>query len=313
MVKLAGDDEAGPGHGPDHDDLRQPAAGPVHDVRAELQRRPARRAGQPARPAAPSSSTRLLTPWSGTAPKTATATFTIDQGCDVRLRARAERLGASSTAAGPPGRRGDDDRQPHRRRPEPHARDREPAAGPGRQPQGRPGLPGRERRRRHLPGDTRGSARSNAPAGSGDAPVALAGTVYLTGPTDGGLAGLAITLPGKVGPVDLGTVVTRAGILLRPDGGLTVKTRPLPAIVGGVPVSIRSLALTLDRPGFILNASSCAPQQVDGAARGRRRRHRDGQPRPTRRPTAAALKFTPKLEATLGARRAGPSPARSRR
>ena len=32
--------QAQPGHGPDHDDLRQPAAGAVHGVRAELRRRP---------------------------------------------------------------------------------------------------------------------------------------------------------------------------------------------------------------------------------------------------------------------------------
>ena len=61
----------------------------------------------------------------------------------------------------------------------------------------------------------------------------------LTGPVDGGLAGLAIAIPGKVGPVDLGTVVVRASIALRADGGLTVRTRPLPRLVGGVPVSIR--------------------------------------------------------------------------
>jgi hypothetical protein len=125
--------------------------------------------------------------------------------------------------------------------------------------------------------------------------------VSLTGPTDGGLAGLAIVIPGRVGPVDLGTVVVRASIALRPDGGLTVRTRPLPRLIGGVPVSIRSLALTLDRPGFILNASSCAAQQVKAVL--------DGSDGATATVTApyqatdcAGLRFAPKLEAVVGRR-----------
>jgi hypothetical protein len=129
----------------------------------------------------------------------------------------------------------------------------------------------------------------------------LSGTVSLTGPTDGGLAGLAITLPARVGPVDLGTVVVRAAILLRPDGGLTVRTRPLPQIVGGVPVAIRQLALALDRPGFVLNSSSCAPQQVtavlEGAGGGTAT-----VGAPYQATDCAGLPFAPRLTATVGKR-----------
>ena len=138
-------------------------------------------------------------------------------------------------------------------------------------------------------------------AGSGDAPVALNGTVFLTGPQDGGIAGFEMVIPGKVGPVDLGTVTVRASIMLRPDGGLTVKTSPLPRLIGGVPVSIRSFALTLDRPGFILNASSCAAQAVRATLEGV-----DGAvaavSAPYQASDCAGLRFSPKLEATLGAR-----------
>src|SRR4029079_17476399 len=118
-----------------------------------------------------------------------------------------------------------------------------------------------------CPADSRVGSVSTL-VGSGSAPVALAGTVFLTGPTDGGPAGLAIALPAQVGPVNLGTAVVRAGIALRPDGGLDVRTRPLPRFLGGVPVSIRALTLTLDRPGFVLNASSCALQQVGATVEG---------------------------------------------
>jgi hypothetical protein len=138
-------------------------------------------------------------------------------------------------------------------------------------------------------------------AGSGDAPVSLAGAVYLTGPFDGGFAGLAIVIPGKVGPVDLGTVIVRGSIALRPDGGLTVRTTALPRLIGGVPVSIRQLALTFDRPGFILNASSCAAQAVRAVLEGV-----DGATATVEAPyqatDCAGLPFSPRIEATIGKR-----------
>lgn len=143
----------------------------------------------------------------------------------------------------------------------------------------------------------------SALVGAGAAPVPLSGRVYLTGPVDGSLVGMAIVLPGRVGPVDLGTVVTRAGIVLRPaDGGLTVRTRPLPRFVGGVPVSIRRLALTLDRPGFITNSSSCAAQSVravlasDAGATAT-------PTAPYRATDCAGLPFKPRLRATIGSAR----------
>lgn len=141
----------------------------------------------------------------------------------------------------------------------------------------------------------------SAQAGSGAAPVALAGSVSLTGPTDGGFAGLAMAIPGRVGPVDLGTVVVRASIALRADGGLTVRTSKLPALLGGVPVSIRQFALTLDRPGFILNASSCAPKEVAAVVEGA-----SGSTATVTAPyqasDCAGLRFAPRLEATVGKR-----------
>jgi hypothetical protein len=247
----------------------------------------------------------LLTPWSGTAPKTATASFTIDAdghggACTQASFAPGLRIAAASTAAGRPA----------------GAVTLEVSRPDGSQDLSRvttllpPGLAGSLKGvpvcsdaaadAGACPASTRVGSVS-ALAGSGDAPVALAGTVSLTGPADGGLAGLAIAIPGKVGPVDLGTVVVRAAILLRPDGGLTVRTGTLPRLVGGVPVSIRSLALTLDRPGFIRNASSCAAQQVTAVLDGV-----DGAQATVAAPyqatDCAGLRFTPRLDATVGAR-----------
>ncbi|MBE2317369.1 hypothetical protein DVA67_015410 [Solirubrobacter sp. CPCC 204708] len=228
-----------------------------------------------------------LTPWSGTAPKHATASFTIDQGCALPAFAPGLQVSAASTAAGRPAGSvtmtitrpdGAEDLS------------RVTADLP-------PGLAGSLK---GLPPGTRVGSVS-ATAGAGEAPVALSGDVFLTGPQDGGLAGFQMVIPGKVGPVDLGTVTVNASIKLRPDGGLTVTTTPLPRLVGGVPVSIRSFALTLDRPGFILNASSCAEQAVNATLEGV-----GGTVAKVSAPyhatDCAGLAFAPKLEATLGAR-----------
>jgi hypothetical protein len=113
-----------------------------------------------------------------------------------------------------------------------------------------------------CPADSRvGSA--TLVAGPGGAPLRLGGEVFLTAPIDGSLAGLAITVPGKVGPFDLGTTVSLARIAVRPgDSGLDVTASGLPAIVGGIPLDLRQIALRLDRPGFMRNATSCAAQQL---------------------------------------------------
>ncbi len=225
--------------------------------------------------------TALLTPWSGGAAKTATATFTIDAdgkggACTAAAFAPALQVASDSTAAGRPAgkvtlaiSRPDGSQDLSRVTTElppglagslkgvPVCGDAAAAAGA-------------------CPEASRVGSVSSL-AGTGDAPVSLSGGVYLTGAYDGGFAGLAIVIPGKVGPVDLGTVIVRGSIALRADGGLTVRTTPLPRLIGGVPVSIRQLALSFDRPGFILNASSCSLKAVravlegvDGATRDRR-------------------------------------------
>jgi hypothetical protein len=101
-------------------------------------------------------------------------------------------------------------------------------------------------------------------AGPGGAPLTIQGDVYLTAPPqDGALAGLAITVPGKVGPFDLGTTVSIASIKVRPsDSGLDVTSSNLPQIVGGIPLGLRQIKLNLDRQGFMRNATSCAAQQL---------------------------------------------------
>jgi len=102
-------------------------------------------------------------------------------------------------------------------------------------------------------------------AGTGGAPATLTGTIHLTPGFDGGIAGLAVVVPARVGPIDLGHVVVINKMVIRPEVGVDVVSEPLPRIVGGVPLALRSMTLSLDRDGFLINASSCAPQAITAA------------------------------------------------
>src|SRR5207248_1100582 len=94
-------------------------------------------------------------------------------------------------------------------------------------------------------------------SGPGGAPLTLGGDIYLTGPQDGSLAGLAIVVPARVGPFDFGNVISLARIdVSGADVRLKVTTGDLPSMLAGIPLDLRALTLTLDRPGFARNATS---------------------------------------------------------
>jgi len=92
-----------------------------------------------------------------------------------------------------------------------------------------------------------------------------ANRVYLTGAYDGAPFGLSIVVPALAGPFDLGTVVVRASIALDPrTAQLTISSGALPQILSGIPLDIRTLNITIDRAGLIVNPTSCAPQAITG-------------------------------------------------
>jgi hypothetical protein len=95
-------------------------------------------------------------------------------------------------------------------------------------------------------------------SGAGSHPLFLGGKVYLTGPYNGGAYGLATVVPAIAGPYDLGTVVVRQSLRIDPnDAHVTAVSDPFPTILDGVPLRIRTVNLTLDRPNFIINPTSC--------------------------------------------------------
>lgn len=99
-------------------------------------------------------------------------------------------------------------------------------------------------------------------AGSG-APFYAQGHAYLAGPYEGAPFSLAIVTPAVAGPFDLGTVVVRSALYINPHTArVTVKSDPLPTILQGIPLDIRSITVSIDRPQFTLNPTSCEPMAI---------------------------------------------------
>jgi hypothetical protein len=93
--------------------------------------------------------------------------------------------------------------------------------------------------------------------------------IYLTGPYDGAPFGLSIVSPIVAGPFNLGTIVTRAKIEIDPHTAqITVTTEPLPQVVDGVPTDLRLIDSVIERPGFMINPTHCAPASFAGTAYG---------------------------------------------
>jgi hypothetical protein len=100
-------------------------------------------------------------------------------------------------------------------------------------------------------------------AGVGPSPYFVGGKAYLAGPYKGAPLSLAIITPAVAGPFDLGTVVVRAALVVNPvTTQITVESDPLPTILQGIPLDIRSISVEVARPGFTLNPTNCEPSAV---------------------------------------------------
>jgi hypothetical protein len=103
-------------------------------------------------------------------------------------------------------------------------------------------------------------------AGAGEDPFFLSGKIYLTGPYNGGPYGLAVVVPAVAGPFDLGTVVVRQSLRIDPQTAqVTAVSDPLPTILKGIPIRLRRVDATIDRPGFTLNPTNCNPKTIAGS------------------------------------------------
>jgi hypothetical protein len=133
------------------------------------------------------------------------------------------------------------------------------------------------------------------------APGKPADPIYLTGPYKGAPFGLSVVVPAEAGPFNLdenGPVVVRAAVNVDPHTAqVTVTTDPLPQILKGIPLDIRSVNATIDRPEFMINPTSCEPKQIEGdltSSLGAKVTDRV----PFQVTNCAALAFKPKLTAS---------------
>jgi hypothetical protein len=147
--------------------------------------------------------------------------------------------------------------------------------------------------------------RTTVGAGSGPTPIYVpeAGkaptAVYLAGPYKGAPYSLVVKVPAQAGPFDLGTVAVRSGIYIDPvTTQVSVKSDRLPQILQGIPIAYRDVRVEVDRPGFMVNPTSCKGMKVTSTIAGA-----EGASANPTAPFAAAncarLGFKPKLALRL--------------
>ncbi len=106
-----------------------------------------------------------------------------------------------------------------------------------------------------------GTARVGIGAGAGLSYVH--GRVYLAGPYEDAPLSLAVIVAARVGAFDLGTQTIRAGVEVdRRTARMRLELGAggsIPELVRGIRPHVRDLRILLDRPGFTVNPTSCAP------------------------------------------------------
>jgi hypothetical protein len=101
-------------------------------------------------------------------------------------------------------------------------------------------------------------------AGAGSHPYWVTGHVYLTTGYNGAPFGLSIVVSAQAGPFNLGNVVVRSAITVDPvTTAVTITSGPLPQIIDGVPLRVQTIAVNVNRSGFMFNPTSCTAKQVD--------------------------------------------------
>jgi uncharacterized repeat protein (TIGR01451 family) len=104
-------------------------------------------------------------------------------------------------------------------------------------------------------------------AGAGPSPFYAQGKAYLAGPYKGAPLSMLIITPAVAGPFDLGSVAVRAALNVDPESTkVTVKSDPIPTILQGIPLDVRSIAVKIDRSDFTLNPTSCEVKALSAEA-----------------------------------------------
>jgi hypothetical protein len=110
---------------------------------------------------------------------------------------------------------------------------------------------------------------TNVGTGVGQVITYIPGRAYLAGPYKGAPLSMVVITPILAGPYDLGVVAVRSAIYVNGElGQATVKTDPFPQIYQGIPVRIRDIRVSVDRPEVTLNPTNCEPMAVQADVTG---------------------------------------------
>jgi hypothetical protein len=108
-----------------------------------------------------------------------------------------------------------------------------------------------------------------AGAGAGSQLTYVPGSIYLAGPLGKAPLSVLAVVPAVAGPFDVGVVTTRQALDLDPvsaqvevDGALS---DPIPHILAGIPLAVRDIQVSVDRPQFTLNPTSCLKKTIASA------------------------------------------------
>lgn len=144
-------------------------------------------------------------------------------------------------------------------------------------------------------------------SGLGGDPFSLTGQVYLTSGYDGAPFGLLVSTHAKAGPFDLGMVYVRSRINVDPStAAVTVTTDEgphkdaIPTMLKGVPVQLKHINVTVDRPEFEFNPTNCNPLSITGTLGGAQGGS-EAVSAPFHLANCAQLPFSPKLTASTNA------------
>jgi len=104
-------------------------------------------------------------------------------------------------------------------------------------------------------------------AGVGSQLTYVEGSLYLAGPHQGAPLSVVAIVPAVAGPFDVGNVVVRQALRVDPRSAEVLAdgaaSDPLPHILAGIPLRVRDIRVHVDRPGFTLNPTSCAPMSTE--------------------------------------------------
>lgn len=113
---------------------------------------------------------------------------------------------------------------------------------------------------------------SSVGAGVGDVLTYVPGKLYLAGPYRGSPISIVAITAAKAGPFDLGTVVVREALRVNPETAEVFvdanDSDPIPHIIRGIPVHLRDIRISVDRPRFAINPTDCSSTSTASTVRG---------------------------------------------